>query len=513
MEERIKPATFGKRFLAYFIDSAIVIITGVILWTTVCSTTLADQMHGNDDWRSEMKVLDDSGIVNFTYNDDGSIKQGDSDFLNYYYASPCGGSLTVCKNSSGTETTDTQDKPGYTYYYSRVRHCYVDFLSSDSRIDDITNSDNTITKKADYYTPYYFNNTVMGLPSKESLASLDLTVEDNIDDANHYYKYQIVSGAVDFDAEPILTAEYETKINGSATPDAEACSNLKSKFITSTSSGLSSSFSGIYYDAYKVLSQQSYVQEKATLVSNVNWACMLVAFVPIQLIVFFLIPLCMPNGQTLGKLITRLAVVSKDGYKISWYSRIIRPLYMGVLGTLLVVIPNSLIGFFVFAGITLIDYVVMAVCKDGSSMSLHDKFSKTIVVDAKHSIWFASPEAEEDYLSQHPSTDLETGDSLLSPEEAARIERESSVLDLSTINRHKDEAHSMTSFDEFESTSYQTQEKKIAKEKAVALDSLASSIKDPNQGKKPKKNKVDAEVVIEKKPDESGFTDEEEDKK
>jgi hypothetical protein len=249
-------------------------------------------------------------------------------------------------------------------------------------------------------------------------------------------------------------------------------------------------------------------------VSYTSWAIQAICFLPAHILVFLLIPLCFKNGQTLGKFAMGLVVVTQDGYSIKWWQRLVRPLLMTFIGGILVISPSTLINFAVWALAMLVDYIVMAASKNGDNIALHDKIAHTVVVISKTSVWFASPEAEEDYYSTHKVVDMDGGESLLSPEETERIEKENSILDMSTINKHRDEAKNMTSFDDFEKKSLGGEKKPEEIAHSKALSKLA---KESGKTESPAKARSSTKVVSavatpkeEKKetpPDETGFTD------
>lgn len=114
-------------------------------------------------------------------------------------------------------------------------------------------------------------------------------------------------------------------------------------------------------------------------------------FIPIALGVSFithcLIPMVMPHGQTLGKLIFGYGVLDQFGYtlKKGWY--IPRWLVFGIFEYSLTIIT--------FGGTFLISFIMFQFAK--KRRCLHDKLSNSVVVDLKESIYFDSPQEEEIY--------------------------------------------------------------------------------------------------------------------
>lgn len=497
MEERIKIAGFGKRLGAYLIDGAIVIVSYVLLMNLWGFKGLASQMGYTQDTVDVNSLKKESHLfeeVNSTIQVVGTSK------------------LAAASSSSSTVTADV-----YLDYLPAVRSYYVSFMGGDGtsdnpKVDSVTKDGVTKSPK-EYYTVAYFNQTVMGLPDPAAIS--DVTDETKISStsASSYYKYALnqAGDAVDVNALPVLKKEFSDAVNGTdSTAKNKAISSLNTYWYNTSSS------SGVLVTAANLLSSQSYYTTRVVHANLASWAIEVVCFLPLQLVMFFLIPLFSKNGQTLGKWLLHLGVLSKEGYSITPYNRIMRPAVVTLIGCLYVIVPPlSILPYFAYGLVALIDYIFMASSKDGNNRSLHDRLAKTIVVDTKKSLWFASPDAEEDYYSKNPVTEATDGSSLLSPEEAARIDRENSVLDLSTINRHRDEAAAMTSFDEFEAKTLAGEPNPEERAHTEGLSNLAKA--EERAKMKPASSPVAEEASTLEEgpkepkpivpPDEEGFTD------
>lgn len=502
MEDRIKIAGFGKRLGAYLIDGAFVLVTYFVLMNFWGLKGLATNMGYTQDTIDVNSLKKESHLfeeVNSTIQVVGTAE------------------LSSASSSSTTSTA-----PVYKTYLKSVREFYVSFMGGDGvdnpKVDGVT-KDGVTTSPSKYYTVAYFNQTVMGLPNPAAIT--DVTDETKISStsASSYYKYALnaAGDAVDPNALPVLKNEFQTAVDGSdATAKSSAITSLNKYWYNTSAS------TGVLVDAANRLSTQSYYSSRVVHANYASWAIEVVCFLPMQLLVFLLIPLLSKNGQTPGKWILQLGVLNKDGYSITPYNRIMRPSLVTLLGCLYVIVPPiSILPYAAYGIMALIDYIVMAATKDGTNRAIHDRLAKTIVVDSKKSLWFASPEAEDDYYSKNPVTEATDGSSLLSPEESARIDRENSVLDMSTINKHRDEAASMTSFDEFEAKTLASEPnaeerahteglsnlaKSEGKGKVVApvapVSPVTGSIEEPEEKKEEKKDKPYVP------PDEEGFTDE-----
>ncbi len=89
------------------------------------------------------------------------------------------------------------------------------------------------------------------------------------------------------------------------------------------------------------------------------------------LIFELIIPMCLKNGKTIGKLFTHQALVSSDGYKVKKKNIVIRYFAYALVNVFLGVISYGIILIFSF----------FIVCFNYRGMSIHDYISSTVVVD------------------------------------------------------------------------------------------------------------------------------------
>lgn len=126
---------------------------------------------------------------------------------------------------------------------------------------------------------------------------------------------------------------------------------------------------------------------------NMMWMSM-VYIVPVlfgfAFIFYFIIPICSKNGQTIGKYITGLAVLSQDGYELKKIYYLPRFLSYFVV--------ELCLGIFSFGGIFLISYMMF--CFSKKRRCIHDYFSNSVVIDKKDSTWFKNREQEYLYNSK-----------------------------------------------------------------------------------------------------------------
>ncbi|MCR5348483.1 MAG: RDD family protein [Bacilli bacterium] len=211
---------------------------------------------------------------------------------------------------------------------------------------------------------------------------------------------------------------------------------------------------GHYIDAVEQLNSQPMFSAIGDRISLSRYAAMAPAFGIPAIVFFFIVPLCIPNGKTLGKLFLGEAVIGFDGYTAPKISIVLR---QGIITTifLLLALPWQVVCWPLFALLSLILYMSRVLSK--RSQPLHDRLARTVAIEAKKSIWFASKEQEETFLTEHPMSPYakqvraaEAEASMETAVSSAIIEAQESILDLSTINKRREEARRMTSFDEFE---------------------------------------------------------------
>ena len=241
---------------------------------------------------------------------------------------------------------------------------------------------------------------------------------------------------------------------------------------------------GHYVDACTLVGSQSQISEFKNTLNLASWAARLPGILGAAFILFMIVPFFVPDGRTLGKLICGVGIIGKDGYAAPKLNIFLRQLIITVIWSILA-LPWTVIAVPVFSLLLVLEYVFIVMTNN--HVGLHDMLASTIAVDIKKSTWFASKEDEEDFIAQHPQSPLakkrreeeeKTTPAYLAAQ--ARFEAEESILDLSTINKRREEAGAMTSFDEFEKQSdAKFEEKKKEAEEAekeerdLTVDELA----------------------------------------
>lgn len=113
----------------------------------------------------------------------------------------------------------------------------------------------------------------------------------------------------------------------------------------------------------------------------------------VSLIFDLIIPLLMPNGETIGKKIMHLGLVSKDGYELKKYFLI--PRFLSYI------FIEYILGIITFGGTFLISYTMFLFVK--KRRCIHDFLSNSVVIDKTTSIIFKDAQEEAFYLNRKKS--------------------------------------------------------------------------------------------------------------
>lgn len=102
------------------------------------------------------------------------------------------------------------------------------------------------------------------------------------------------------------------------------------------------------------------------------------------------VPLLLPNGKTVGKLITKLVVLTDEGYEYKRWKLIIR--YLAFYGV-------EVLGAFFTIGLTLILTSVTTLFSK-KRRALHDFIAFSVVIDEPHSVFYKDEQEEEEYIKK-----------------------------------------------------------------------------------------------------------------
>lgn len=317
-------------------------------------------------------------------------------------------------------------------------------------------------------------------------------------------------------SKPVLSAEADSALKGENMDWAkDSCAKDLRKFYcdAETRDDVTNDSKGAMFDALNhFVAQPKYLALNQEIV-NIRYYSLLPSFGLAPLIFFMIIPMFVPNGKTIGKLLAGTAVIGCNGYKARKINIFLHYFVLFALFELLL-LPITVVAVMILMFGLLIDYMALILSKK-SSQSLHDRIARTIVVNAKQSIWFVDAEAEEEYIRSHPNSNIAKIKSDERSDEPAKTadgrilygstayKYDDAVLDASKIGAARREAENLTNFDEYEKAkSLEMDEHRRRhnelKEELGVQDNLA--VEEPNTPKEPVKEEVVEEpVVVQKK--------------
>lgn len=114
---------------------------------------------------------------------------------------------------------------------------------------------------------------------------------------------------------------------------------------------------------------------------------------------YILVPLLYKNGETFGKKVMRIGIISNDGYSVKKRQIVARQLFIFVcilFSTF--VIGVGLTSFATLAAAIAIYLILIAISKENRSLA--DLLAFTYVIDVAKSVWFDTPEIEQEKEKQ-----------------------------------------------------------------------------------------------------------------
>ncbi|MDY6429734.1 MAG: RDD family protein [Bacilli bacterium] len=494
--KNIVPAGAGKSTLGYLIDLGLTIAMMVLLYFTVGQ--VIQKKLGIDQKNQALVDLYDSSYI--------VAKQDDGQYAMKFY------------------NTGTPGNYGYEKYGQDVWNYYTVFVVKDGTF---LASDNFKGIKSNPYdVGEWVYDHVYGLTETSPVSTFFQIPKDEF-------------GDYDFTARPILSDQAQRGITGAS---AEVwAKDLREFYCSSDDKDKMSNITGAMFDCVKHLVQQpKYIQINSDI-NTIRYLMMIPSYAASPFIFFFLIPVFVPNGRSIGKLAAGTAVLGKDGYKARKINIILHYAILTLMFELLL-LPYTLIAIMGIMLLLLVDYMVLVMSKV-RHQSLHDMLAGTIVVNAKQSIWFIDAEAEEEYCRAHPNSNIarikrdEKEETVKTTKDgrvlyaAQSYLYDDSVLDASKIGSARREAETLTNFDEYEARKSEEMDehKRIHDELRVTVDEVNATAteeekeaetpaeeKEPeieeNRSKKPMNLKIEGEeneVANEHEEENDGFVDNE----
>lgn len=456
MDAKLKQPTYMRRFIAFLIDLILLVLCTVIVYSAFTSTFMVEALGGSTLDREMLNFAADTGLYSVEYDEEGNplrLTTGNA-YIVYEYNPQTSTSI----NSDGEEITIiTQEDYGYLMYEDLMWNFWTGFYLEDDRMDPISAEGELVEKPLSTSDPNfviygrYFSQIFMGLPEltasqeEENWLEFSLTHDDweeELQDSSGFYRYSLnEEGYVDYSLPPTLTERALEGLAGSS--NSQWIASLTDHFFDA------STYTGVYRDladwtvGSHTYSTQRYYLSRYSLLNQYIYYALLTAYLPFLLIFFYIIPVSTRDGRSIGKMLTHLSIVSKEAVRMKPYQRFLRPLtVLVILGLFLV--PPTFIGFMLVMLFALLDFMFMVLHR--SHKTFEDLLTGTVCINAHESLWFKNEEEAERYFASHPEVQEKKEKT---PEEII-LEKELSILDLSTLNLRREEASSISSFDEYE---------------------------------------------------------------
>lgn len=338
---KIEHASLGKRFMAFFIDAVLTLFIGLGLFVGFSA------IFSNISSVKEMKVK---------FND--IITESNV--------------MKVEDNKSLVKEFNTYEEYVENYYAF-----YNEFLPKHNEDKKPINN-------------YWFNVFVLGLDDvnntygEEALSKRSGAITTGKD----IFEYRVVEGETKYDLIGVPKAYNQGEKQYNDLTDEE-----RIKVMSYFYNGKDDNSSASYFCVLEI----SKIPELNELYSSYTlWDStvpLLLALLVGYLIFFFIIPLCLKDGKTLGKQFMKISVVSKNYYSVKRSQIVLRYLpqsLLFVVAALFLGINAITIGLGTFV---VLGSYCMAIFR-GNHESIHDVIAGTYVVSDELSLWFKNPEEE-----------------------------------------------------------------------------------------------------------------------
>lgn len=300
-----------------------------------------------------------------------------------------------------TEKTEIYaSKATYQEYDAIIQNYYFVYLQTPDLIDD---------ELAATYTPYWYNVFIYGLDDEQNLYSdSDLAKRYSVVDSvgKTYFEYDVVGEVKQYDALAVVkTSHYKNSDREQGLTD-DAKTGLLNYFYNGNLSYAYTGVASIYVLtieadlATRTFFADAYTEYREFAYQVSIWTTLLpelTAILIVAVLAYFVMPLILKNGKTVGKLVMGIALVNKLGYNISIPQLVMRfffPLVV-VIGLLIVGGSTFAIGMGLFV---LVSYTMVIFTKEHKA--IHDYLAGTIAIDSKRSVWFKDATEEAKYVDK-----------------------------------------------------------------------------------------------------------------
>ncbi len=375
-------ANQGLRIVAAIFDFAVMIayfiplfFLGNFMFSGVTSPMQATL--NEYELNSSLAVVGDNGKLSYLEKDTTTDEIAWLNYSNYYY------SLKYFYLNYLTGSVPTEE----CYRYPKT---YVAAPNVDQEFKD---EDGNTKKPVDYYTISWFNTKVLGVDDKEPDAYLStslFTYPKN--DQGEYDKTAL------------------------AIPKAKHYSEDYEKQIDVTLDDLLTYLNDQYITALKHLRKQNFYEPLANKLAfttaGIVYGEGLIAF----FFCYIFVPLLRKDGATFGKMLLKLGLASKLGFKHAKWQLFLRAIPFVATFTLISFLPFVEIEFLGLIALVMILVSFTFMMASPRRSALHDFTAGTIVIDKKSSIIFDTSADEFAYVSEEDGLIDENGNMITEDE-------------------------------------------------------------------------------------------------
>jgi uncharacterized RDD family membrane protein YckC len=243
-------------------------------------------------------------------------------------------------------------------------------------------------KDSEKYNLSYFNKEWLGL---------SLTADENGLYGNQYYQPgKDESDNLSLNVRPILLPSVEADLANDEKKEATAKALYKLYYEDT-------SVECLYYKAALLVVEsetyQTFYGDAKTVFTLAEVPTLLIP----PLVFFVIIPLCKKDGETLGKRILHLCLLSKDESAVKrWQVAVHGLIFVIIPAAFLLPLDVGMIFMAVFLFVA-IDMMTLMVNKNGQA--LEDRLAGTIVIDKSISSWGCAPEEKKEEESEKTDVD------------------------------------------------------------------------------------------------------------
>lgn len=358
-EKAIKHASHAKRLGAFAIDAGMSLALGLLLFLFLGEKVIMEQGHYYENMSDCFLMLDRSGLANATPS---QYTEGQYSTVEFHLPS----------EKSEYNPINSDGSFGYKNYENDLVYFFSTFMPSLGEYGyKIENNEK--------YDLSYFNSGWLGLK---------LEADGNGLYGNDYYQPgKDESDNLSLSVRPVLLPDVASKLENEETKE-ETAKALFAIYYKDTSEEC------FYYKAALMVVQSETYQTFYNKANEVFLLARIPALLIPPLVFFIAVPLFMKDGETLGKKILHLCLLSKDESAVKKYQSALH-------GLIFVIVPAAFLlpleagmivmAVFLFAAI---DMMTLMVNKNGQA--LEDRIAGTIVIDKSISSWGCAPDENKE---------------------------------------------------------------------------------------------------------------------